>query len=72
MRNVYNFLLCVFAEFVDLCLILKGEAKTAKTKSNEEDSSIGDLIGRTGLAKRWKCHTETVRRKEKLGLLHPL
>jgi hypothetical protein len=41
------------------------KTKIAKTTEDE-------FIERTGLAKRWKCHTETIRRKEKTGQLHPL
>ena len=29
------------------------------------------FISRPGLAARWKCHTESLKRREKKGLLHP-
>jgi hypothetical protein len=31
-----------------------------------------ELISRPGLARRWKCHTESLKRREKKGLLHPI
>jgi hypothetical protein len=31
-----------------------------------------ELISRSGLARRWKCHTESLKRREKKGLLHPV
>lgn len=31
-----------------------------------------DLISRPALARRWQCHVETIRRREKEGQLHPL
>jgi hypothetical protein len=31
-----------------------------------------ELISRPGLARRWECHTESVKRREKKGLLHPI
>jgi hypothetical protein len=31
-----------------------------------------ELISRPGLAWRWKCHTESLKRREKKGLLHPI
>jgi hypothetical protein len=34
----------------------------------EED----DFIARPGLARRWKCHSETIRRREREGQLHPI
>lgn len=41
--------------------------KAIKSKGVDDD-----LIGRPALAYRWKCHTETLKRREKQGLLHPL
>jgi hypothetical protein len=29
-------------------------------------------ISRPGLAQRWKCHIESLKRREKKGLLHPI
>ena len=37
-----------------------------KTKNLDED-----LIGRPDLAQRWRCHPETIKRREREGLLHP-
>jgi hypothetical protein len=31
-----------------------------------------DLISRPGLARRWECHIESLKRREKKGLLHPV
>ncbi len=31
-----------------------------------------DLITRSELASRWRCHAETLKRKEKSGQLHPI
>jgi hypothetical protein len=31
-----------------------------------------ELISRPGLARRWKCHPESLKRREKKGLLHPI
>jgi hypothetical protein len=42
-------------------------------RSVKKNASIEeDLIERSALARRWKCHQETLRRKEKQGQLHPL
>jgi len=41
-------------------------------KAIESKGVEDDLIGRPALAYRWKCHTETLKRREKQGLLHPL
>jgi hypothetical protein len=38
-----------------------------KTTALEEE-----LISRPGLARRWKCHTESLKRREKKDLLHPI
>jgi hypothetical protein len=39
-----------------------------KRNTSEEDS----LIPRHALARRWACHVETIRRREKAGQLHPI
>jgi hypothetical protein len=31
-----------------------------------------ELISRPGLARRWKCHIESLKRREKKDLLHPI
>ena len=44
-----------------------------KTASPERiDRPEDGTIDRPALARRWRCHTETLRRKEKTGQLHPL
>jgi len=39
------------------------------SKANDADD---DSISRADLAVRWRCHTETIKRREKQGILHPL
>jgi hypothetical protein len=38
-------------------------------QANDADE---DLITRSELAFRWRCHIETIKRKEKGGQLHPI
>jgi len=40
-------------------------------KSKASDEGLG-TISRPGLARRWACHVESLKRREKKGLLHPL
>jgi hypothetical protein len=44
----------------------------SSVKKSGTPSIEDDLIERSTLARRWKCHRETIRRKEKTGQLHPL
>src|SRR5260370_26643509 len=49
------------------CLYEAFQMKAIESKGVDDD-----LIGRPALAYRWKGHTETLKRREKQGLLHPL
>jgi len=47
-------------------LMLKPIMKAIKSRDIVED-----FISRPALAARWGCHVETLKRREKAGLLHP-
>jgi hypothetical protein len=44
----------------------------AKNKVSKNDFEDAECISRPDLADRWDCHTETLKRREKAGSLHPL
>ena len=40
--------------------------------SKINDADLEDLITRSGLALRWQCHIETIKRRERANQLHPI
>jgi hypothetical protein len=43
-----------------------------RSKLSTQEIDIGGLLSRRDVAKRWRVSTETVKRRQRAGLLHPL